>query len=242
LSPVAAGDRQLPLSLNLRSDNRFANFIVDAANAGTVHALRDWLARAEPVVFYLFGAQGSGRTHLLQAAALESSAVYLPLGELAAAEPEAVCEGLEAVALTVLDDIDRIAADPRWCEALFHLFNRIVAADHRLLVSARVAPATLDCALADLRSRLSWGGSFRLHPLDDDGRLRLLQVRMAERGLDIGGDVAAFILSHCARDSASLLQLVERLDRQSLVQKRRLTIPFVKAVIEESTSAGRERG
>lgn len=239
---MAASDRQLPLSLNLRSDNRFDNFIVDAANAGAVHALRGWLARHESAVFYLFGPRGSGRTHLLQAAALESSAVYLPLGELAAAEPEAVCEGLEAVALTVLDDVDRVTADPRWCEALFHLFNRIVAADHRLLVSARVAPAALDCALADLRSRLSWGGSFRLQPLDDDGRLRLLQARVAERGLDIGSDVATFILTHCARDSASLLLLVEELDRQSLVQKRRLTIPFVRAVMGEATAGGGERG
>lgn len=233
---MAFHDRQLPLSLRLRSDSRFDNFVTDAASAVTLHALQQWLAQPQSAVFYLFGPTGCGRTHLLQAAAVAADAIYLPLGDLASASPDEVCEGLDNVPLLVLDDIDRVVADSRWCETLFHLFNRQLAQGHRLLVSAAVAPAGLDCALADLRSRLSWGGSFALHSLDDEGRLRLLRLRVAERGLALGDDTAAYLLSHVARDSASLVHLVEELDRQSLVQQRRLTIPFVKSVITSTTS------
>lgn len=234
---VASTPRQLPLSLGLRSDSRFANFVATGASAATVHALQQWLAQPQSPVFYLTGPEGSGRSHLLQAAAVSTPrSIYLPLRELAHAEPAVVCEGLEGNALLVFDDVDAVSADLAWCEALFHLFNRQLAAGSRLLFSGRVPPAGLACALPDLRSRLSWGGSYALHPLDDEGRRQLLQSRLNERGLLLGEEAAGWLLNHVPRDTAFLLRLVDQLDRQSLVEQRRLTIPFIKSVIASTTS------
>lgn len=238
---LASHPHQLPLSLRLRSDSRFANFVATGANAVTLHALQQWLGQPQSPVFYLSGPPRSGRSHLLQAAAAETPlALYLPLREFAQAEPEAVCEGLEGSALLIFDDVDAVSEDRRWCEALFHLFNRQLAAEHRLLFSGQLPAAALACVLPDLRSRLGWGGSFSLYPLDDEGRLQLLQSRLAERGLVLTDDAAAYLLSQVPRDSASLVGLVDQLDRQSLVQQRRLTIPFIKSVI--ATTSSRDTG
>lgn len=232
---MSAAPEQLLLRLRLRADATFANYVAGAANAPALHALRTWLEQPEGGIFYLFGAPGCGRSHLLQAAChlqATTAPVYLPLADFATAAPAALLESLELAALLCLDDIDTVLTDPDWCEALFHLCNRVFAAGHKLLVSASVAPAQLDCHLADLRSRLSWGGSFRLHALDDAGRGEFLQLRARERGFELNAEVVAYILNRHSRDPVLLLRLLDELDRQSLAQKKRITVPFVRQIID----------
>jgi DnaA family protein len=237
---------QLALGLRLRADATFANFVavptanissdnVFSGNAATAYALREWLEQPTDGFFYLCGAPGSGRSHLLQAAChfLDgASVIYLPLAEFKSADPIALLDNLEQAQLLCLDDIDAVTADAQWCEQLFHLCNRALAASRKIVVSAVQPPALLDCALEDLRSRLAWGGSFRLHELDDDGRRLLLQTRARERGFELADDVVAYILSRYSRDLAALLALLDELDRQSLAQQKRITIPFVRSFIQ----------
>jgi len=229
-----AGTTQLPLRLQWRSGDGFDCFVCDEANAAAVHALQHWLSQSTPVVFYLHGPAGSGRTHLLQASAQQAGGLYLPLRELAEVEPASVCDGLEQIPLLALDDLDAVAADPAWAEALFHLFNRSAAAGHRLLVSAAVAPGGLACALEDLRSRLGWGGSFRLSPLGESGCRTLLQQRGGALGLELSDAVISYILSRAPRGASQLLMLLERIDQRSLVEQRRLTVPLVRSVLEST--------
>jgi DnaA family protein len=222
--------RQLPL-FRPRSDATFANFWVAPANATSVDALRRWLAAPDSAVLLLFGVAGAGRSHLLQAAAVANDgAVYLPLAELANADPAAVLDELDGAPLLCLDDIDAVTADPAWCEQLFHLFNRRLggARESRLLVSAGQPATALLCALPDLRSRLGWGGSFQLHALDDENVVDALQLRARERGIDLTRDVATYILARHRRDFPALLALLQALDRDSLAEQKRITIPFVR--------------
>lgn len=224
--------RQLPLAFRFGVRATFANFVITADTAPVVHALRNWLVQPEGGVFYLAGPRGCGRTHLVQAAAVEHDGWILPLADLAANPPAAVLEGLDEAPLLCLDDIDAVTADAAWCEALFGLFNRMRDRGRYLLVSARAAPPQLPCALADLRSRLAWGGVYRLAPLDDEGRRRLLTQRAGELGLRLSDEVVAYLLSHFPRSSRDLLELVEKLDDLSLVRKRQVTVPLVRQLIE----------
>lgn len=231
---VSGTPEQLALGFRLRADATFANFVVSSDNATTLHALRHWLEQTEGGIFFLFGASGSGRSHLLQAMCHNvagQNAIYLPLNDLAVSDPSLIFENLEHASLLCLDDIDLVLHDRHWCEQLFHLCNRVFASGGKLLVSAATAPAQLDCRLEDLRSRLSWGGSFRVHALGDDDRRRVLQLRARERGFDLPDDVAAYILSRYSRDLGALLQLLDTLDHHSLAQQKRITIPFVRQFI-----------
>lgn len=239
-----SGPEQLALRLRPRGGATFANFVV-GDNAATLHALRAWLGDgadaeapgqplqgATPGVFVLFGAVGSGRSHLLQAACAGRAALYAPLRELRDHDPAILFEGVEAMELVCLDDIDTVLLDSHWCEQLFHLFNRLASARGRLLVSADRAAAALPCALPDLHSRLGWGGSFRLLPLDDTGRAAALRLLAEERGFALGDDVLAWLLAHFSRDLGRLIELLDRLDRHSLAEQKRITIPFVRRLVD----------
>ncbi len=223
-------EQQLPLRIGLRDSATFANFF-PGDNAAALYALQQ---AAEPFI-YLWGGSGCGKSHLLQAACHAETArggvpAYLPLAELAAAGAD-VLEGMEAMSLVCVDDLERIAGVREWEEALFHLYNRVREAGGRLLVAAAVGPAALDLTLADLRSRLGWGPVFQLHPLGDDGKLAALQLRAHARGLELPDEVGAYLLKRSPRDMHALFELLERLDHASLVAQRRLTIPFVRELI-----------
>jgi DnaA family protein len=120
----------------------------------------------------------------------------------------------------------------RWEQAAFHLYNRVEQCGGRLLVTARAPPLQVSFDLADLASRLSVGLTLQLRPLDDFARRSVVQQRARERGFAVPDDVAAFLLRRCRRDMHSLLGLVEKLDRCSLAEQRRITIPFVRALID----------
>lgn len=233
---MVAPAEQLLLKLGERPAVSFATFFVSAENAALMHALQSWLAAPQSGVLFLAGASGSGRSHLLQAACtVVEGALYLPLAELRELDPVAVLDGLETAPLLCLDDVDAVCADRPWCESLFHLFNRQIgslpAAEGKWLVSAAVPAGQLACVLPDLQSRLGWGGGYRLAPLDDDGRLRMLQLQARQRGMQLSDEVAAYILQRFSRETPNLLALLERIDRESLLAKQRITVALVRRLL-----------
>jgi DnaA family protein len=133
--------------------------------------------------------------------------------------------------LVALDDLDRVIGDPQWEEALFHLYNRVSDRGHRLLVSMREPPAVAGFVLPDLQSRLRHGLLIQLGTYRDDDRLRILQARAEQRGLDLSDEVVGFIMRRAPRRLGDLLAILDRLDDNSLQAQRRLTIPFVKSVM-----------
>lgn len=225
--------REQLLLFRPRSDASFANFFESAANKVVVHALRDWLVSGNGS-FYLYGAKSSGRTHLLQAACREYGALYLPLAELREQNPQEVLDGLESLAIICLDDVHAVIENSTWCEYLFHLFNRCMLSGAKLLISADRASAQLPCVLPDLQSRLRACGDFRLLVLDDVERMQALRLRASERGIELSDEVVAYVIARQERSFPAMLAMLEQLDRQSLIEKKRITIPFVRHILDRS--------
>lgn len=230
--------KALQLALDFRWDTRadFASFVVDG-NTEAVNALQTAGAPAAPWV-YLWGQPGTGKSHLLQAACGKAgqtgaTAVYVPLADYAGATPD-LLEGLERVALVVLDDLESIAGHAEWEEAVFHCHNRLRDAGGQLMVSAAVGPDSLGLGLADLVSRLQALLQFRLSPPDDARRRHILARAAGQRGLDLPQASADYLLRHEARDLRHLLECLERLDTASLQTGRRLTVPFIKTILGAS--------
>ena len=233
-----APPEQLSLGVTLNDDATFDNFYAPegSGNAQALAHLRAQLAgAAEPLVF-LWGTTGSGLSHLLQACCLAAqdsglNFQYLPLAELANVEPAALCEGLDAMDGVCVDNLEAVAGNLGWEQALFHLYNRLRDQGRCLVVAATQGPHQLPLALADLRSRLQWGVSYQLTPLDDADKIGALRQRAQARGLVLSQEVAQYLLQRLPRDTKALFQCLETLDRASLAQQRRLTIPFVKSVL-----------
>lgn len=218
---------QLPLGIRLDDSATFGNFY-PGENTTLLSMLRE---NHEPFI-YFWGVAGSGKSHLLQASCHASAragepVIYLPLAGDEPLTPE-IFEGIEAAAVICIDDVQAIAGQRHWEEAMFHLYNRIRDNSARLRVSAGASPAAAGMTLPDLASRLAWGMTFQLHALNDTQKIAALQLRARSRGIELPDEVAQYLIKQVPRDMHSLFAVLERLDEVSLQQQRRLTIPFVK--------------
>ena len=223
---------QLALPLTLADHAVFSSYFA-GDNTAVVGLLRDSVAAGRGPGSWVWGAPGTGRSHLLQATCEKaaSDSQYIPLNDIAGADP-AILEGLGQKKIVCLDDIDVVAGDADWELALFEMTNQLIDNDSVLVVSASANPRETGVLLEDLQSRLSRLPVFHLQPLDDDGRIAALRLRAAHRGLDMSDKTATFILRRSRRDMASLFRQLDKLDAASLEAKRKLSIPFVREVLE----------
>jgi DnaA family protein len=236
--------RQLALGVKLRADAVFASFW-PGPNSEIVATLRT----PSTVPLWLWGASGSGKTHLLQAvcaAAGEaasdeaasgapdaaSPAAYFPLAVPRELPPEALA-GFERARVLCIDDVDAVAGDLAWESALFRLFNEASELGTRLIFAAASAPRQLDWRLGDWGSRAAACAVYQLRELDDDGRIEALRLRAAQRGLQLPYETSEYLLKRMPRDMHSLFAVLDQLDEASLIAQRRLTIPFIRDALEK---------
>ncbi len=212
--------RQLTLDLVPDSPPTLDNFVA-GSNAETVAALTEWLAGVRPdTSFALYGESGCGRSHLL----LASGFVYVD----AAANP--ALAGIAAHGELAIDNVDQLAADGQ--VALFALFNQLKATAGRLLTAAPQPPAHL-ALREDLRTRLGSGQIYRLQPLSDSEKAEALQALARERSLRLPAEISSYLLRHVSRDMRTLAMLLLALDQYSLEQKRPLTLPLLRELLQQ---------
>lgn len=228
-------NKQLPLNIQLPEGISFNNFY-PGANEEAVHAVEHCLHDANESLVYLWGANGTGKSHLLQAACHRvaeqgGATAYIPLAQYQDFTID-ILQGLEVMTLVCIDDAQMIAGESVWEQALFHCFNRLRDSGKSLIISADKNPASLTVGLQDLKSRLAWGVVVQMHTLTDAQKLSALQLRAQQRGFDFPDEVGRYLLSRYPRDMHALFSLLESLDQATLVQKRKLTVPFVKAFIQ----------
>ena len=164
------------------------------------------------------------------AESLGKSSVCLSCAELITL-PVAVLDGLEQIDLICLDDIDLIAGNEQWQQAIFDLYNRVLEQNNYLLITGNESAQQLGISLPDLVSRLSWGFTEQIKPLDDDNKVLALQYRAGQRGLVLSDEAVRFLVNRSSRDMGSLLDVLDILDKASIREQRKITIPFIKDIL-----------
>ena len=211
---------QLILNIRLRDEATFANYVGEAGDR----------LKAAKNLAYVWGYAESGRSHLLQAechAARQQgqSTIYV---ENPADHDALVLDGLESVPVICIDNIDQIQGHDDWERALFHLINGVNDAGGRLVLSGDVAARFLQISLKDLHSRLLAAATVQTDQLSDEQKLQFLQQRARIRGFVLPTEVGRFILGRSPRGMRSLSEMLERLESESLVRQRKVTIPLAK--------------
>lgn len=224
---------QLPLNLRAAQTAGFDDF------EGSVEAVAQLRACAsgeavEPV--FLDGPPGSGRTHLLLSAIAEArrggrEVHYLPLATLGLRALDAL-QAIDGTGLIAVDDLQAAVGDRELEVALFALHNRAHDRGGQLAYAADATPQGLAITLPDLRSRLQQCSRFSLGVLDDDARRRVLKRRAHARGLELDDAVLDYLFRRHSRDLQTLTRLLDRLDRESLAAQRRITVPFLRGLLE----------
>lgn len=225
---------QLTLRLSPKEIYQLDNFLF--VEAGLQQAVKEFYQEGSPPFLYLCGEQGTGKTHLcLALAAMCEQAgrdvAYLNMAELKRSVSSASLFSLMQAEVVCVDDVEAIAGDIAWEEALFHAFNELQLQPTQCIIATRNSPAKLGLALADLRSRLATGLMFQLPQMQDKLKQQALIMQAQSRGLILSEEVAQYLLRHYGRDMPSLMVVLHKLDKASLQAQRRLTIPFVREVM-----------
>ena len=207
--------QQLPLAISLPREPDFANFVAGPNREALARVVALARATLEERIVYLWGAPGSGRTHLLAAAARANPA------------------------LVVADDVQ--ALDEGAQHALFIAINEAREGGPGVLAAGDAPPARLRLR-PDLASRLAWGLVYQLTPPTDADKAEHLKTLAAARGLLLSDDVAAYLLTRLPRDMASLAAVMEVLDRYSLMRQRPLTLPLVREALGQEILGGHGEG
>jgi len=220
--------RQLTLGVRLTDRAVFGNFL-EGDNALALAAARSLAQAPGAAGLYLHGMGGSGKSHLLQALCVAvPGAAFLPLGTLAELGP-GVLEGAAALPLVAIDDLQQVAGDAAWEQALFGLYNERRGMG---MAFAASGPATrILVRLPDLTSRLAALPHFGLRPLDESQQRQALQLRARSRGFELPDETVAFLQRRFPRDMGQLAVILDELDAASLAEQRRVTVPFIRQVL-----------
>jgi len=115
---------------------------------------------------------------------------------------------------------------------MFHLFNEVMAAGGRLLISANAAPRALAIQLADLESRLAASTIFQLPQYSDEEKAAIVQFRAARLGLVLSEEALGFLMNRAPRDLHSLIEHLHKLDTFALQYQSKATIPLMKKAFD----------
>jgi len=226
--------RQFPLDFSFREGFTFDNYC-PVGNQEVLYSLHKCLQITSDQFVFLWGHPGVGKSHLLYAAchflaSNDSTVAFVPLNQYKKLSVE-LFEGLENLDLVCIDNIDAISTISEWEQALFHLYNRIRTSKTRLILSSHSVPQSCGLQLKDLISRLSWGLVLQVNELNDPDKIVAMQLRAKQRGLELPLEVGEYLLRRQSRNTKSLFNLLDSLDRASLAAQRKLTIPFVKEIL-----------
>jgi DnaA-homolog protein len=221
--------KQLPLDIGLAGAPSLASFLAGPNEAAWKH-LQLWAGSPtrSPVPTYLWGARGSGKTHLLKAVQESLREQGAVAGWLDACVPEPPPFD-ERWAVVLLDDVHRYDAVQQ--HAAFSWFVQAQALQRGVLAAGALPPAHLQLR-EDLRTRLGWGHVFGLHVLSEPERRAVLRQAADARGVFLGDEVMDFILHRFSRDLGTLMQLLDHLDVYALQTQRAITIPLIKSMLE----------
>lgn len=231
---------QLPLAMRWPAQQRFETFFA-GDNGIALDLVRCAATDVDAPWVFVSGAAASGKTHLLIAACAAANAAgrraqYLSLRSLPAAAPDLI-RALGGSDVLALDDLDTIAGNRDAEHALFDLYNRGKAEKYTFLFAASQSPAQIGIGLPDLVSRLSACAQAPLKPLSDNDRREVLRARANARGIALDAGAIDWLFARTERDLASLTALLDRLDRESLAAKRRVTVPFLRTLLGADPAA-----
>jgi DnaA-homolog protein len=225
---------QLPLGLRLADRAVFDTFW-PRGNEQLLEHLKTVASGAAKGVTWLAGPHASGKSHLLQATCAEAPAArrcgFFPLARLEALGPAAL-EGLPRLDLVCVDDVHLAAGNADWERALFGLYRELEEGGAALLAAAPEAPGLIRWELPDLGSRFAAADIYALRPLDEAAQRDALMLRARVRGFELPEDVAQWLQRRYPRDMGTLYQLLDTLDSAALQAQRRLTVPFIRSVLQ----------
>ncbi len=226
--------RQIALDIAMPGLETLDNFFPGPNSAAHAHLQRlvhgQQVPDALAVPTYLWGPEGTGKTHLLRAVdqGLRARGASAGCMDASGAAPPAFDESW---AMVLMDDVHLYSAEQQ--HTAFGWFVQAHSLQRPVIAAGSSAPADL-LLREDLRTRLGWGHIFAMQPLAEAQCRAVLRQAADARGLFLSDEVMDYTLRRFSRDLGSLLALLDELDRYALQTQRAITIPLIRSMLENT--------
>lgn len=227
--------QQIPLAIGPEALPTFDSFLPGPNGLALEHLRALALAEPAPGVaapvapVYLWGPAGSGKTHLLRAWAhrLQQRGQRVGWFDAGDVRPWLLVPDWTLVVIDRCEQLDEAAQ-----HAAFTLFVEATVQGVQIAAAGRLPPVDLPLR-DDLRTRLGWGHVLALQPLSEAETRAALRREADRRGIFLSDEVMDHLLTRFERDMASLMRLLDRLDRFSLARSRAITVPLLRTMLAE---------
>lgn len=238
--------QQLVLNFPAHPEYTFANFIVSKGSQFACNAAKNICSDDSYSTLYISGGKGLGKTHLLisignHVAEQGKQALYVHCRDFVRKIKEndettvnQMVKKLAAVDYFLMDDVDEIVASPVAQEKLYFIYNTLMEHKNKIIFTGTLNPNQLSSAESFLTSRFRWGMTAELKPLDSVSLVEVMKKLSCDEGLVIPDKIMTYLLNRIPRDFQSLKNAVARINRESYKQKKKVSIPLVKSVLNLS--------
>jgi len=221
--------KQIPLSFPKFDFNKFDFFHSNIVNRETI-ALIDNLFKFnyKDNRIYLWGPSAVGKTHILIATIKKFLNLNKEVIDLSFIDDNDTFN-LGSIDLFFLDDIER--ADGKIQNNLFNIFNMSENENAAIFITGSLPPNQMSLR-PDLKTRISQCLVLNLKELEDEEKKDVLLKRSYFMGINLKLEIIDYLVKNYNRNMHELIKLIEKIDKESIIQKKRITIPFIKSFME----------
>ncbi|MDB4029139.1 DnaA/Hda family protein [Gammaproteobacteria bacterium] len=223
-----------PFQVNQKAS--FASFFCLPHNIELMSRLADLVASKNADELIINGAEGSGKSFLMQAICNELSSsgkqfAFIPMNKAINMGVE-IFQNLASLNAVCIDDLQLILSREEWETALFNLINECQQSNCSLILSFGGNQSLEDITqLPDLLSRIKRMEFMKLQAVQDECLNQALDFVSQQLGINLEKAELEFLLNHQTREFSLLVENIISLDRQAASLKRKITIPFIKETL-----------
>ena len=223
-----------PFQVNQKAS--FASFFCSPDNAELISRLTGLVASKNADELIINGAEGSGKSFLMQAICNELSSsgkqfAFIPMNKAINMGVE-IFQNLASLDAVCIDDLQLILSREEWETALFNLINECQQSNCSLILSFGGNQSLEDITqLPDLLSRIKRMEFMKLQAVQDEFLNQALDFVSQQLDINLEKAELEFLLKHQTREFSLLVDNLMVLDKQAASLKRKITIPLIKETL-----------
>ena len=234
----------------LNSNYTFDRFVVGPSNqfahAASIAVAKQPAKNYNPL--FIYGGSGLGKTHLLNAIGLMTTASHPELNVMYVSAEAFMNEMINSIRYDrmskfrekyrnigslLIDDIHFLAGKDRTQEEFFHTFNTLHDSGKQIVVTSDKFPKDIPNLEGRLRSRFEWGLIADIQPPEIETKIAIIEKKMHEIKIDLSPAVAHYIASHVESNIRELEGFLIRISAYSSLTNREINLDLVKEVLKK---------
>lgn len=234
----------------LNSNYTFDRFVVGPSNqfahAASIAVAKQPAKNYNPL--FIYGGSGLGKTHLLNAIGLMTTAAHPELNVMYVSAEAFMNEMINSIRYDrmpkfrekyrnigslLIDDIQFLAGKDRTQEEFFHTFNTLHDSGKQIVVTSDKFPKDIPNLEGRLRSRFEWGLIADIQPPEIETKIAIIEKKMQESKIELSPAVAHYIASHVESNIRELEGFLVRICAYSSLTNREIDLDLVREVLKK---------